>query len=61
MLDGFYHAFSYFAFLAQNEVDKLVVLWFAGAETAGLYAIFIRVADLSVAPLRPLICSIPAN
>ena len=55
LLDGFYYAFSYFAFLAQNEVDKLVVLWFAGAETAGLYAIFIRVADLSAAPLRPLI------
>ena len=54
-LDGLFYAFSYFAFLAQNEVDKLVVLWFAGAETAGLYAIFIRVADLSAAPLRPLI------
>ena len=37
---------------AQLETDKLLVLTFGGATTAGLYAICIRVIDLTAMPVR---------
>lgn len=37
---------------AQAEIDKLLVLSFGGAVTAGLYAICIRVIDLTAVPTR---------
>jgi O-antigen/teichoic acid export membrane protein len=48
------YAFAYFAFLAQNEADKLVILWLAGDRTAGVYAISMRIIDLTAVPLRPI-------
>ncbi len=48
------YALSYFSFLAQNEVDKVVILYLAGDRMAGLYAIAMRLVDLTAAPLRPL-------
>lgn len=52
--DGLYYAFSYFTFLAQTEVDKLVILSLAGDRMAGVYVIAMRIVDLTAAPLRPL-------
>lgn len=49
-----FYALSYFTFLAQNEVDKIVILWLAGERAAGLYAIAMRLIDLTAAPLRPV-------
>jgi O-antigen/teichoic acid export membrane protein len=48
------YAFAYFAFLAQNEADKLIILWLAGDRTAGVYAISMRIIDLTAVPLRPI-------
>lgn len=48
------YAFAYFAFLAQNEADKLIILWLAGERTAGVYAISMRIIDLTAVPLRPV-------
>lgn len=52
--DGLLYAFSYFMFLAQGEVDKLIILSLAGERTAGIYAISIRLIDLTGVPLRPM-------
>lgn len=52
--DGSLFAFSYFAFLASNEVDKIVVLALAGERMAGIYAIAMRIIDLTAVPLRPV-------
>ena len=52
--DGLFYAVSYCAFIAQNEADKLVILWLAGDRMAGLYVIAMRILDLTAAPLRPL-------
>jgi O-antigen/teichoic acid export membrane protein len=48
------YAFSYFTFLAQNEADKVVILWLAGERMAGIYAISMRIVDLTAVPLRPI-------
>jgi O-antigen/teichoic acid export membrane protein len=52
--DGLLFTFSYFAFLGQNEVDKLVILQLAGDRMVGVYVITMRILDLTAAPLRPL-------
>lgn len=41
-------------FYAQSELDKLVVLAFGGPFTAGLYAVTMRLADLTAIPLRAM-------
>lgn len=40
------------AFYLQSELDKLLVLALAGAYTAGLYAILMRLVDLTALPVR---------
>ncbi|GLS46362.1 lipopolysaccharide biosynthesis protein [Methylobacterium brachythecii] len=52
--DGLFYAVSYCMFLAQGEVDKFVILSLAGERTAGIYAISIRLIDLTAVPLRPM-------
>lgn len=52
--DGLLYAASYCLFLAQSEVDKLVILSFGGERMAGIYAISIRLIDLTGVPLRPM-------
>lgn len=39
-------------FYAQLELDKLVVLAIGGAETSGIYAIIMRLVDLTALPVR---------
>ncbi|MGL5136546.1 MAG: lipopolysaccharide biosynthesis protein, partial [Beijerinckiaceae bacterium] len=39
-------------FYAQGELDKLLVLALAGDRTAGLYAIAMRIIDLTATPIR---------
>ncbi len=39
-------------FYAQNELDKLVVLVIGGSTAAGLYAIIMRLVDLTAMPVR---------
>jgi O-antigen/teichoic acid export membrane protein len=39
-------------FYVQSELDKLLVLALGGAETAGIYAIIMRLADLTAIPIR---------
>jgi O-antigen/teichoic acid export membrane protein len=39
-------------FYVQMELDKLAVLALAGAELAGIYAILMRLADLTAVPIR---------
>ncbi|MGB8819480.1 MAG: lipopolysaccharide biosynthesis protein [Rhizobiaceae bacterium] len=39
-------------FYIQSELDKLLVLAIGGAETAGVYAIIMRLADLTAIPIR---------
>ena len=51
---GVFYTLSYFAFYAQNELDKIVILWLAGARMAGVYAIAMRLLDLTAAPFRPI-------
>ena len=41
-------------FYAQSELDKLLVLALGGNEVAGLYAIVMRLADLTAIPLRSM-------
>ena len=41
-------------FYLQSEMDKVVVLAFGGPVTAGLYAIVMRLADLTAIPLRSM-------
>ncbi len=52
--DGLFFAVSYFMFFAQGEIDKLIILSLAGERTAGIYAIAIRLIDLTAVPLRPM-------
>jgi O-antigen/teichoic acid export membrane protein len=52
--DSLLYAFSNLAFLAQNEADKLVILWLAGQRAAGIYVISMRIIDLTAVPLRPI-------
>ncbi|UMY19624.1 hypothetical protein MMB17_10135 [Methylobacterium organophilum] len=52
--DGLLFAFSYLLFTAQTEVDKLVILTLAGERMAGIYAISMRLIDLTGVPLRPI-------
>jgi O-antigen/teichoic acid export membrane protein len=39
-------------FYVQSELDKLLVLALGGAQTAGIYAIIIRLVDLTAIPIR---------
>ena len=39
-------------FYVQSELDKVLVLSLGGAETAGIYAIIIRLVDLTAIPIR---------
>ena len=39
-------------FYVQSELDKLLVLALGGAETAGVYAIIMRLVDLTAIPIR---------
>lgn len=39
-------------FYIQSELDKLLVLALGGAETAGIYAIIMRLVDLTAIPIR---------
>ena len=39
-------------FYIQSELDKLLVLALGGAETAGIYAIMMRLVDLTAIPIR---------
>ncbi len=39
-------------FYVQSELDKLLVLALGGAETAGIYAIIMRLVDLTAIPIR---------
>lgn len=52
--DGLLFAASYFMFLAQGEIDKLIVLTLAGERMAGIYAISMRLIDFTGVPLRPM-------
>ncbi|WP_185984841.1 lipopolysaccharide biosynthesis protein [Aureimonas mangrovi] len=40
------------SFYVQSDLDKLLVLALAGAQTAGLYAILMRLVDLTALPVR---------
>jgi O-antigen/teichoic acid export membrane protein len=50
--DSLMTAGSEVAFYAQSELDKLVVLTFAGDRAAGIYAIAMRLIDLTAIPVR---------
>ena len=52
--DGLLYAFTYLVFLAQNEADKVIVLLLAGERMAGIYAIAMRVIDLTAVTARPI-------
>ncbi|MCE4222449.1 oligosaccharide flippase family protein [Methylobacterium sp. C25] len=52
--DGLFFAVSYCMFLAQGEIDKVIILSLAGERAAGIYAISIRLIDLTGVPLRPM-------
>lgn len=52
--DGLLYAASYFMFLAQGEVDKIIILSLAGERMAGIYAITMRLIDFTGVPLRPM-------
>lgn len=52
--DGLLYAVSYFMFLAQGEIDKIVILSLAGERMAGIYAIAMRLIDFTGVPLRPM-------
>lgn len=42
-------------YYAQNEVDKLLVLAMAGPKIAGIYAILMRLIDLTALPVRSML------
>lgn len=48
-------ATSELIFFAQAELDKLIVLAIGGPQIAGLYAILMRLIDLTALPIRSLI------
>jgi O-antigen/teichoic acid export membrane protein len=50
--DSIWTAGAEILFYIQMELDKLVVLAVAGAEVAGIYAIVMRLADLTAVPVR---------
>jgi O-antigen/teichoic acid export membrane protein len=52
MRDALAAAGSEIIFYAQSELDKLLVLILAGPQAAGLYAIAMRVIDLTAIPVR---------
>ncbi len=52
MRDAVTAALSELTFYVQSELDKLLVLTMAGDRTAGLYAIAMRLIDLTAVPIR---------
>lgn len=50
--DAITAALSDMVFYVQSELDKLLVLGFAGDRTAGMYAIAMRLVDLTAIPVR---------
>lgn len=52
MRDAATTAASELAFYAQSELDKVLVLALAGAQAAGIYAIAMRLIDLTAIPVR---------
>ncbi len=52
MRDAVTTALSELVFYVQAEMDKVLVLMLAGPRTAGLYAILMRVIDLTAVPVR---------
>ncbi|PZO03488.1 MAG: transporter [Hyphomicrobiales bacterium] len=52
MADAAYASAADIVFYVQAELDKLLMLALAGERTAGLYAIAIRVIDLTAMPVR---------
>ena len=52
MADAVYAGGAEIVFYIQAELDKLLVLGLAGERTAGLYAIAMRVIDLTAMPVR---------
>ncbi|HEY5796664.1 MAG TPA: lipopolysaccharide biosynthesis protein [Bosea sp. (in: a-proteobacteria)] len=52
MADAVYASAADIVFYAQAELDKLLMLALAGERTAGLYAIAMRVIDLTAMPVR---------
>jgi O-antigen/teichoic acid export membrane protein len=52
MRDAVTAALSELTFYVQSELDKLLVLSMAGDRTAGLYAIAMRLIDLTAVPIR---------
>lgn len=52
MADAVYAGAADIVFYIQAELDKLLVLGLAGERTAGLYAIALRVIDLTAMPVR---------
>lgn len=52
MPDALYAGLADIAFYVQAELDKLLVLALAGDRVAGLYAIALRVIDLTAMPVR---------
>lgn len=51
-IDAFSVSAAEVLFYAQLELDKLVVLSVGGAETSGIYAIIMRLVDLTALPVR---------
>jgi O-antigen/teichoic acid export membrane protein len=52
MRDAVTTALSELVFYVQSEMDKVLVLMLAGPRTAGLYAIVMRLIDLTAIPVR---------
>lgn len=52
--DAMLYALSTSVLLVQNEIDKVIVLLLAGERVAGIYAIAMRIIDLTAVPLRPI-------
>jgi O-antigen/teichoic acid export membrane protein len=52
MADAVFAGTADIVFYVQSELDKLLVLGLAGERTAGLYAIAMRVIDLTAMPVR---------
>lgn len=52
MADAVFAGAADIVFYVQSELDKLLVLGLAGERTAGLYAIALRVIDLTAMPVR---------
>jgi O-antigen/teichoic acid export membrane protein len=50
--DSLLFSVAYCAFIAQNEIDKLVMLSLADQRTVGIYAISARIIDFTSVPIR---------